>query len=222
MNRIMTRLLRLATCLAPCIALAQPPALLTLNSSPWQVKIVKTPDAHHLQLFHVSADGSQRLVAENPSFLPAELVNEISKEAGDKRAAGSAEDTNGEPSKQAREYRLLALNISDQRLHITLEYHPRTTQTYQRCEFQFNLAGSSFPLTYFRTVTFREASAAWLAVDLTQPEGRSCRQTNSAQWQDCPTTPVALLDPMPVPGLATITNAFSYSPPLKLRVRYSK
>lgn len=219
----MTHLSLLASCLAPCVALAQPPSsLLTLDSSPWQVKIVKKTDAHHLQLFHVAADGKPRLVAENPSFLPAELVNEIGNETGDKRSAGSAEDSNGEPSRHAREYRLLALNISDQRLHITLEYHPRTTSTYQRCEFQFNLAGSSFPLAYFRTVTFRDASAGWLAVDLTKPEGRSCRQTDSAQWRDCPTIPVALLDPIPVPALATIPNAFSYSPPLKMRARYSK
>lgn len=218
----MTRLYLLASFLAPCIALAQPSSLLTLNSSPWQVKIVKKPDAHHLQLFHVAADGKPHLVAENPSFLPAELVNEINNEASDKRTAGSVEGSNGSPSRHAREYRLLALNVSDQHLHITLEYHPRATKTYQRCEFRFNLARSSFPLSYFRTVTFRDDSAGWLAVDLTQPEGRSCRQTDSAQWQDCPTTPVALLDPIPVPGLATMTNAFSYSPPLKLRARYSK
>jgi hypothetical protein len=197
LNRNWLHLLSALTCLLP--QLVQADSLATAaRAGQWEARIVTTASASKLQLWQMlSAEASTwRLVLENSIFLPPAL------------------------GKNSGEFRLVDLHIAGQRLKISIQDRPAATPAYMQRDFHFDLSKQQFPLTYFRTVTYREETAGWLEVDSEAGRAQQCNEAPATDLNQCEPQAVKLQAQFVVPSLADMGHAFSYSAPLALRLAY--
>jgi hypothetical protein len=168
------------------------------NSGQWEARILTTASASKLQLWQSLATepGSWRLVLENSIFLPPVL------------------------GKDSGEFRLADLSIVGDSLKISIQDCPTTTRAYMHRDFHFDLSKPQFPLSFFRTTTYREETAGWLEVDFETAKAQQCNEAPSSNLKQCELQAVKLQAQFAAPSLTDMGDAFSYSAPLVLRLAY--
>ncbi|MFZ4478796.1 MAG: hypothetical protein ACOYNZ_02760 [Rhodoferax sp.] len=197
LNRRLFQLVGAMALLLPASGMADA-LLASASSGAWQARIVTTVSASKLQLWQSVAAGSApaRLILENSVFLPPGLGN----------VSGGI--------------RLLDLRIAGDRLEISIQDRPPASLAYMQRDFSFDLSKPRFPLSYFRTVTYREETAGWLEVDFEKARAKQCNEVPSVNLTQCEPRAVKLQDQFLAPFLTDIGDAFSYSAPLLLRLVY--
>ena len=168
------------------------------SSGQWEARILTTASASKLQLWQLLPAESTgwRLILENSLFLPLAL------------------------EKNSGEFRLADLSIAGDRLKISIQDRPTTTRAYMQRDFHFDLSKPQFPLSFFRTVTYREKTAGWLEVDFQTAKAQQCNEAPSTNLNQCEPQAVKLQAQFAVPSLTDMGDAFSYSAPLVLRLAY--
>ncbi len=168
------------------------------SSGQWEARILTSASASKLQLSQLLPGDSTRwrLMLENSLFLPPAL------------------------EKDSGVFRLADLAIAGDRLKISIQDRPATTRAYMQRDFHFDLRKPQFPLSFFRTVTYRDRTAGWLEVDFETGKAQQCNEVPSVSLTECVPQSVKLQDQFVAPSLTDMGDAFSYSAPLILRMAY--
>jgi hypothetical protein len=168
------------------------------TSGQWEARILTAEWASKLQLWQsLPAESTGwRLMLENSLFLPPAL------------------------DKDSGVFRLADLSIAGNRLKISIQDRPATTLAFMQRDFHFDLSKPLFPLSFFRTVTYREETAGWLEVDFQTAQAQQCNEAPSINLKQCEPRAVKLRAQFATPSLNEMGHAFSYSPPLVLRLAY--
>jgi hypothetical protein len=164
----------------------------------WEARILTTASVSKLQLWQLldAAASPRRLVLENSVFLPPAL------------------------GKGSGEFRLAGVHIAGERLEVSIQDRPAAIRAYMQRDFHFDLSKPKFPLSFFRTVTYREETAGWLEVDFQTAKAQQCNEVPSTNLKQCEPRAVKLQPQFVAPSLTDMGHAFSYSAPVVLRVAY--